>query len=156
VNGRMSCASCHQQALAFSDGLAHPLGATGDAVARSSMSLVNVAYYYPYTWQNPKPHTLEEQALIPLFGEVPLELGLTRALDDVLTTLQAEPRYGPLFPRAFPDENAPFSADSIVKALASFERTIISGGKTPFPRTPSAASSCSIPSASSATTATPG
>ena len=128
VNGRMSCASCHQQQLAFTDGLAHPLGTTGDAVARSSMSLVNVAYYYPYTWENPQPHTLEEQALIPLFGELPLELGLTGALDDVLATLQAEPRYTQLFPRAFPDAREPFSADSLVKALASFERTLISGG----------------------------
>jgi cytochrome c peroxidase len=133
VNGTMSCATCHQQALAFTDGLRYPLGATGDAVARSSMSLVNVAYYYPYTWQNPKPHTLEEQALIPLFGEVPLELGLTSGLSNVLASLREEPEYRRLFPRAFPQEAEPFSADSVVKALASFERTLIAGA-SPFDR----------------------
>lgn len=133
INGSMSCASCHQRALAFTDGLASPAGATGEAVARSSMSLVNVAYYYPYTWENPKPHTLEEQALIPLFGEVPLELGLTSVLPDALASLKGEPVYQRLFPQAFPEKTEPFSADSVVKALASFERTLIAGA-SPFDR----------------------
>jgi cytochrome c peroxidase len=133
VNGELSCASCHRQELAFTDGLAQPLGATGEVVARSSQSLVNVGYFYPYTWQNPKPHTLEQQALIPLFAEVPLELGLTSVVEDTLDRLRAEPVYARLFPRAFPEEAEPFSSEAIVKALASFERTLISGS-SPFDR----------------------
>jgi cytochrome c peroxidase len=133
VNGTLSCSSCHQQALAFTDGLTHAVGATGDEVARSSMSLVNVAYYYPYTWENPQPHTLEQQAMIPLFGELPLELGLTGVIERVLAALKDEPSYRTLFPRAFPQEAEPFSSQSVVSALASFERTLISGG-SPFDR----------------------
>jgi cytochrome c peroxidase len=133
VNGSQSCASCHQQALAFTDGLAHPQGATGDDVPRSSMSLVNVAYYYPYTWENPQPHTLEQQALIPLFADAPVEMGLGAVEAQVLESLQAAPEYAKLFPKAFPDEAEPFSSDAIVKALSSFQRTIIAGD-SPFDR----------------------
>lgn len=133
VSGEMSCATCHRQELAFTDGLARPRGATGEEAARSSMSLVNVAYFYPYTWENPKPHTLEQQALIPLFGEVPIEMGLGLVLDEVILQLKADSTYAQLFPQAFPDEEEPFTDDAIVKALATFQRTIISGD-SPFDR----------------------
>lgn len=133
VSGEQSCASCHQQSLAFTDGLPHPRGATGEDVPRSSMSLVNVAYYYPYTWENPQPHTLEQQALIPLFADAPVEMGLGSVEKQVLQDLKTEPVYQRLFPKAFPELEAPFSSDAIVKALASFERTIIAGD-SPFDR----------------------
>src|SRR5271154_3585795 len=44
VNGKASCANCHRQELAFTDGRAHAEGATGQLHPRSAMSLVNVAY----------------------------------------------------------------------------------------------------------------
>lgn len=132
-NGTQSCATCHRQELAFTDGLAHPEGSTGDQVPRSSMSLVNVAYMYPFTWFDPRPHTLEEQVLIPLFSEAPVELGLTGRLDEVLDRLRTEPIYQKLFPRAFPEEEEPLTVDSIAKALSAFERTLISAA-SPFDR----------------------
>ena len=49
-NGTQSCASCHQQALAFTDGRARSLGSTGQLHPRGSMSLVNVAYAAVLTW----------------------------------------------------------------------------------------------------------
>lgn len=44
VNGTESCASCHKQELAFTDGRAVGVGATGEHHSRGAMSLVNVAY----------------------------------------------------------------------------------------------------------------
>jgi len=44
--------------------------------SRSAMSLVNVAYNSTLTWSNPNLHSLEEQVLIPLFGDHPVELGM--------------------------------------------------------------------------------
>jgi cytochrome c peroxidase len=76
VNGKQSWATCHRQELAFTDGLPHAQGATGELHPRSSMSLVNVAYMELLTWANPSLSTLEVQALIPMFGTVPIELGL--------------------------------------------------------------------------------
>src|SRR5687768_10207086 len=50
VNGKQSCASCHRQDLAFTDGRARAEGATAQPHPRSSMSLVNVAYAPVLTW----------------------------------------------------------------------------------------------------------
>ena len=75
-NGKESCATCHKQTLAFTDGRAHAEGTTGQLHPRSSMSLVNVAYATSLTWANPALTSLEEQALGPMLNDDPIELGL--------------------------------------------------------------------------------
>ena len=70
VNGTQSCATCHKQELAFTDGRAKPVGATGQAHPRSAMSLVNVAYAVSLTWNNASLRSLEEQALVPMLDAV--------------------------------------------------------------------------------------
>src|SRR5438477_6208798 len=75
VNGTMSCASCHRQELAFTDGRAVATGATGEHHTRGAMSLVNAAYAARYTWANPLVDSLEHQALLPMFGDQPVEMG---------------------------------------------------------------------------------
>src|SRR5262245_48243669 len=67
-NGTQSCATCHVQERAFTDGRAHGLGSTGKLHPRSPMSLVNVAYRDALTWANPDLRVLEEQALVPMLG----------------------------------------------------------------------------------------
>src|SRR5579862_8771209 len=76
ANGKTSCATCHKQELAFTDGRAVGVGATGELHSRSVMSLVNVAYSGALTWSTPELKSLEQQALVPMFGEHPVELGL--------------------------------------------------------------------------------
>src|SRR5437868_8709810 len=76
VNGTQSCAGCHRQELAFTDGRAVSVGATGERHTRSAMSLVNVAYNSPLTWTNPSMRSLEKQALVPMMSQHPIELGL--------------------------------------------------------------------------------
>jgi cytochrome c peroxidase len=131
-NWTQSCASCHQQALAFTDGLAHAVGSTGAQHPRSTMSLANVAYASTLTWANPLELDLEHQALIPMFGDNPIELGLS-SQDDLVARLGGVSTYPPLFAVAWPEDPAPVSLDHVVAALASFERTIISGN-SPFDR----------------------
>lgn len=132
-NGTQACASCHEQARAFSDGKRTPVGSTGHAVPRNAPGLANVAYLSTYTWANPKLETLEAQALVPLFNEVPTELGLTPRLDEVLGRLREDARYPELFRAAFPEEAEAIGKDAIVKALASFQRTLLSGS-SPYDR----------------------
>jgi cytochrome c peroxidase len=127
-NSKEACATCHRQELAFTDGKAVAEGSTGEHTPRGSMSLVNVAYAATLTWANPNLRTLEEQALVPLFGEVPVELGFSGREAELVARLRAEPVYQELFPEAFPGLDDPFSIDSMVKAIAAFERTIIAGG----------------------------
>ena len=133
VNGTQSCASCHRQQLAFTDGRATALGATGQDHLRSSMSLVNVAYASILTWSDPTLRSLEAQALIPMLSEHPVELGLRGRVSFVFQQMRADPVYRALFPRAFPAEKGPFTLANVAKALAAFERTIISA-RSPYDR----------------------
>jgi len=132
VNGKSSCATCHKQELAFTDGRAVSVGATGELHPRGAMSLVNVAYSAALTWSDPQLRELEKQALTPMFGENPVELGL-REGDGFLPTLRADAKYKILFQRAFPEEAQPVSIDNVVKAIACFERSIISA-RSPYDR----------------------
>jgi cytochrome c peroxidase len=125
-NRTYSCASCHRQELAFTDGLATSVGSTGEPTARSSMSLTNVAYLAALTWANPRLRSLEEQALVPMFGDEPVELGLHGLEGELLERLRAEPRYQELFPGAFPEDRDPFTIANIARALATFQRTLLS------------------------------
>src|SRR5579872_782779 len=67
-NGKQSCATCHQQELAFTDGKTRAVGSTGQLHPRSSMSLVNIAYAAALTWSDPTQRLLEHQALTPMFN----------------------------------------------------------------------------------------
>ena len=70
----MSCASCHIQSLAFTDGRARSVGSTGEVHPRGAMSLVNVAFASRLNWANPLLDKLEDQAVIPLLGDNPVEM----------------------------------------------------------------------------------
>ena len=132
INGRTSCATCHRQELAFTDGRAVSVGTTGESHSRGAMSLVNVAYNASLTWANPQMKELEQQALVPMFGTHPVELGLSEG-DGYPDRLRREPRYRVLFERAFPEVPDPFTIGNITKAIACFERSIISA-RSPWDR----------------------
>jgi len=127
VNGNASCATCHKQELAFTDGRPVGVGATGQKHTRGAMSLVNVAYNATLTWNDPDMKDLERQALVPMFGDHPVELGL-REGDGFLPMLRSDAVYRNLFERAFPGADDRFTIANVTKAIAGFERSIISGG----------------------------
>jgi cytochrome c peroxidase len=133
LNGTTSCATCHRQELAFTDGRARAVGATRQTHPRSAMSLVNIAYNAAFNWSDPTVHSLEEQALKPMFSTDPIELGLNVIQADFLRLTQSDPVYRLLFPKAFRDEADPHTIGNIAKALATFERTIIAGA-SPYDR----------------------
>ena len=142
-NGMQSCAACHIQALAFTDGRSRAVGSTGDQHPRSSMSLVNVAYRDALTWANPTLRSLEEQVLVPMFGTDPVELGLAGHETRVYRALAASPIYQRLFAAAFPqpatadddDERVErlITTENVVLALAAFQRSIVSF-RSPYDR----------------------
>jgi cytochrome c peroxidase len=132
VNGRTSCATCHKQELAFADDLPVGVGTTGEKHSRNSMGLVNIAYNGVLTWSNPQMRELEDQAAAPMFGTHPVELGL-REGEGFFITYQRDPKYRVLVARAFPGDPAPYSTRNIQKAIACFERSIISA-RSPYDR----------------------
>lgn len=125
-NRSTSCASCHVAERGFADGLARSVGATGQQTPRSSMPLANVAYHSVLTWGNPLLTTLEAQALVPLTGEAPIEMGFSRAPEEILGRLKADAGYASGFAASFPGEASPVHLGNIVKAIAAFERTMLS------------------------------
>jgi cytochrome c peroxidase len=131
-NGTQACASCHQQELAFTDGAATATGSTGEAHPRNSMTLTNVAYASTLAWANPLLFNLEDQALVPMFGTDPVELGLNGMEEEMLERLEAVPKYQELFAAAYNDAD-PFTLVNVVRAIGAFGRTLISGN-SPFDR----------------------
>jgi cytochrome c peroxidase len=130
-NGTQSCATCHEQALAFTDGRPQGVGSTGQVHARGSMSLVNVAYAQTLTWANPSLSRLEDQVLLPMYGDHPIELGLDRS-GAWLDTLKRDATYQRLFSDAFGGD-ASVTEPNVVRALATFERSIVSA-RSPYDR----------------------
>jgi cytochrome c peroxidase len=123
-NGTMSCASCHIQALGFTDGRPRSIGSTGAVHPRNSMSLVNVAYASRLTWANPLLEHLEDQALTPLLGDNPVEMGLGGHEERFAELLRNEVHYSRLARKAFPSDADPRSLLNGVRAISAFVRTI--------------------------------
>ncbi len=132
-NGTFSCANCHLQSRAFADPLPRGVGSTGEVHPRGAMSLANVAFASALTWGNPNMRTLEAQALVPMFGEDPVELGLAGKETEMLARLGKDARYRRMFADAFPGEPAPLTLVNVTRAIASFERVLISG-RSPYDR----------------------
>jgi len=127
LNRTQSCATCHRQDRAFADSRGRGLGSTGQLHPRGPMSLANVAYAPVLTWANLNVRKLEQQALVPMFGDHPIELGMTGKEDLLIQRLKADTRYRKLFPAAFPGEPDAFTIANVTKAIASFERILLSG-----------------------------
>jgi cytochrome c peroxidase len=145
-DGTFSCATCHQQARAFADDKPRGVGVTGQVHPRGAMSLANVAYNPVLTWANPTVRRLEEQLLVPMFGTDPVELGLAGQESQLLERLRAERRYQPLFSAAFPGDSNPVTLPNVAKAIASFERTLLSG-RSPYDRYRTTLDASAIPPA---------
>ena len=133
ADSSMSCATCHRQEKAFTDGKARSEGIDGTLGGRSAMSLANAGYLPVLTWMNPNLNSLEIQALIPIFGEHPVEMGMAGREELLFERLKAEPRYRKLFTEAFPNastrgDEALYSLSTVTKALAAFQRSLVSFG----------------------------
>jgi cytochrome c peroxidase len=125
-NQTQSCASCHKQDRAFTDGRVHAIGSTGQAHRRNSMTLTNVAYASRLTWAHPLLDRIEDQVLLPMFGDAPIELGLPDS-ETLLARLRADAAYVARFTAAFPQDHDPITIANVTRALACFVRTLISG-----------------------------
>ncbi len=125
-NASMSCASCHLQELAFTDGKSKSIGATGAVLPRSAMGLVNTAYASRLTWANPLLDRLEDQALTPLLGDNPIEMGMGGLEGEIAELLATDSRYQEWARAAFPNDENPYSTLNAVRAIAAFVRSIVS------------------------------
>jgi len=120
TNQTISCASCHQQAAAFSDPRQFSVGYNGSLGTRNAMGLSNARWYQRrhFFWDE-RANTLEDQTLMPI--QNPIEMGMTLAA--LTNRLAAEPFYTNLFAAAF--GSAAITTNRISQALAQFVRSIV-------------------------------
>ena len=122
----ISCATCHNPALGWSDGLPTAIGHGMKVLGRATPTILNTAYQRKQMWDG-RFTTLEQQAL----GPIGAEGEMNQNLDEVSDKLKAITGYVAMFEKAYPGES--ISKETIAKALASFERTVVSG-EAPFDR----------------------
>lgn len=119
ADNRISCASCHHQDKAFTDGLAFSKGIDNQITDRSSMSLSNLIWTSHFFWDG-RAETLEQQALEPI--ENPIEMN--QSLSETTQKLQTTDIYPSAFFKAFGTTD--ITSENIGKALAQFMRTLVS------------------------------
>lgn len=125
--GTMSCATCHEQKRGFADPNKTRPGVFDDPGERNIQTLANVAWFSSLTWGGPHVDTLEHQALIPIEGINPIEMGMggTRSAE-LPKRLGASACYPKLFAAAFPERDGAIDIDTITFALAAFQRSLVS------------------------------
>jgi cytochrome c peroxidase len=121
----VSCASCHDPAKGWSNGERFATGIGGQVGGRSAPTIINAAYQRLQFWDG-RADELEGQALGPI--QNPIEMDLS--IDELVEKLNAIPGYHRQFEAVF---GTPATPDAIAKAIASFERTVLSGD-APFDR----------------------
>jgi len=119
-NGVLSCNSCHNVMSGGEDNRSGSIGVRNQVGGRSAPTVWNAAFSSVQFWDGRAP-SLEEQARGPVTN--PGEMGM-KSWDDVVARLNAMPEYKKAFAAAFGSEDS-VSADNAVKAIAAYERTLI-------------------------------
>ena len=120
VDNTLSCASCHQPSAYFTDGKNVSSGVRGQLGTRNAPTILNAAYL-PFQFWDGRAQTLEEQAAFPIAN--PVEMSQPHAAD--VSKLGSDPEYQAMFKKAFGTEDV--NIERVEAALASFERTMLSG-----------------------------
>lgn len=122
----ISCGTCHNPSFAWGDGLPKGIGHAMTVLGRRTPTILNLAWSEQLMWDG-RFETLEEQALGPM--SAPVEMN--QQMEAIVAELQAIPEYKTLFKVSFGEEG--ITVPNIAKAIATFERTIVSG-IAPFDR----------------------
>ena len=122
----ISCATCHNPSFSWGDGLPTGFGHKMTKLGRRTPTILNSAWGELMMWDG-RFESLEEQALGPMGAEAEMN----QELSGIVEELQAIPGYRTLFNVTFPGEG--ISIENIAKAIATYERTIVSG-IAPFDR----------------------
>jgi len=124
---QMSCATCHNPSLYWTDGLNKAIGKKSEQLNRATPTIVNVGHSRRLFWDG-RARTLEEQASGPIKSSIEMNQDIQALIEE----LKAIPGYVELFNKAYPGEG--ITEKTIGKGLASFERTVVSAYNSPFDR----------------------
>jgi len=121
TSGKISCATCHDPKAGWSDHAAKAVGHEGAVGPRNSPTVLNSAYQSHQFWDG-RVRTLEQQALGPIATDVEMSM----PIDKLIPKLNKIKGYQELFKKAYPKSGGVITADYLAKAIASFERTVVS------------------------------
>lgn len=128
TTGEVSCATCHDPKRAFTDSpLVTSEGINKLTGTRNAPTVINAAYFTRFFWDG-RSADMEDQAQHPIVN--PVEMGLANH-DPVLSVVRTDPDYVAAFRKVFSKEPAQVTMREVQQAIASFERTIVSGD-SPF------------------------
>jgi len=116
VDGTVACSTCHDPALAFTDGRPVSIGVKGRAGQRNAPTILNALYNNAQFWDG-RVKTLEEQAALPIMN--PSEMGQP-TIEDAVAKIAAVPEYDQAFRHLFA---RPVNVTDLLRAIASYERT---------------------------------
>lgn len=122
----MSCASCHNPSFGYETPVAGAIGAANTKLDRHAPTILNMAWVTPLFWDG-RASTLEEQAAGPITASVEMN----GDFKVIVKTLKKVPEYVTWFDEVFPGQG--LTRDNILSAIATYERTIVSGW-SPFDR----------------------
>jgi cytochrome c peroxidase len=122
ADSTVSCSSCHLPERAFTDGRPVSIGIEGRIGTRNAPTLLNVGFYYKGLLWDGRAATLEHQSLHPITDTVEMAANWGQ----VLTKIRRHPDYPQLFRSAFGINAAAIDSIHIAKALAQYQRTLIS------------------------------
>lgn len=126
IDGSRSCYSCHVCEKGLTDGLPKAIGAANKQLPRSSPTLWNIGYHKEFYWDGRSP-SLERQAMAAWTGG---NMGVGDKTGEIVAKINALAGYKQQFQKVFQSDATP---ENIMKAIAAYERTIISGS-TPWDR----------------------
>ncbi|WP_018233651.1 cytochrome-c peroxidase [Thioalkalivibrio thiocyanodenitrificans] len=119
ASGIISCATCHNPALGFTDRIPLAVGHLGQVGERNTPTVLNAAFLGSQFWDG-RAATLEEQALGPIEADIEMAM----PLDEAVQRLKEFDVYKEMFAEVFGGDD-PINADNVAKSLASFQRTLI-------------------------------
>lgn len=126
-DGNMSCATCHNPMLGWSDGLPTGKGFKSMVLGRASPTIINTGFNDIQMWDGRKS-SLEDQAMGPMEATFEMNMDTTK----LFKWINTNKGYKKLFKEAYP-ESTEITADTLSKAMASYERTVVSNN-SPFDR----------------------
>ncbi|MBN2173627.1 MAG: cytochrome-c peroxidase [Bacteroidales bacterium] len=121
----ISCNSCHNLETFGVDNLPTSPGDAGDEGDRNSPTVLNAALHFVQFWDG-RAKDVEEQAGGPILEKVEMGIPSKEFLIERLSTID---EYQEMFAQAYPDQRKPLTYENIQKAIAAFERTLL----TPSP-----------------------
>jgi cytochrome c peroxidase len=122
--GNMSCASCHNPGMGWSDGLPTARGVKSSVLRRATPTILNTGHNSIQMWDGSKK-TLEDQVMGPMRSDEEMNMDISK----LFGWLNANEGYKAMFAKAYPGE--PINESTLSKAVATFQRTVVSNN-SPF------------------------